>query len=179
MRTKAVQFMKEKGWLEVTKKNTIWTNGAILVLHNPEDMSIGKDEYGCNKYLKLGKYKYKDKTFLPITKEDYFPDIDKTVKSLKEENYLKAQIKKEFGYLKLLKLSDKKEQFAIELTGGSEKIFIDYEYYSYLINDRHIWQVDEWKIKAKDNSVLAYREGVLLALIMPMDLRIENKKKGI
>ena len=46
MRKKAVQFMKEKGWLEVTKENTRWTNSHILVLINPEDMSIGKDKYG-------------------------------------------------------------------------------------------------------------------------------------
>jgi len=162
--------MKEKGWLEVTKENTRWTNSHILVLINPEDMSIGKDKYGCNKYLKLGKYKYGNKTFTPVTKEDNFPDIDGLIKGLKEKDYREAKVEKELGYLKLLKFSNEKEEFAVRFTDGKEKVFINYEYYSYLTGDKHIWQVNKWKIKGKNDSVLAYCENFLFAMVMPLDL---------
>jgi len=179
MRKKAVQFMKEKGWLEVMEKDTLWTNGAILVLHNPEDLSIGKDEYGCNKYLKPGKYKYECKMFLPVTKEDNFPDIDGRVKKFKkEENYHKVQVKEEFGCLKLLKLSSQEEQFVVEFVNDDKSVFINYEYYRYLMDEKHIWTASEWKIKTKDDPVLAYCENALLALVMPINLGIENNSKG-
>jgi len=176
MRTKATQFMAKKGWLEVTEKNAIWTNGAILVLHSPEDMSIGKDENRCNKYLKLGKYKYECKQFLPIVKEDYFPDLDKPVNNLDKKTFQKAEIKREYNYIKLLKLSDEKGKLVMEFVSDKKSVFMDYEYYCYLINEKHVWIVDEWKIGKKEEPILAYCGGMLLALIMPIDLRIEEKE---
>lgn len=176
MRTKAVQFMAKKGWLEVTEKNIIWTNFHILVLHNPEDMSIGRDEYGDNKYLKPGKYIYECKQFLPATKEDSFPDLDKPVKNLDEKTFQKAEIKREYNYIKLLKLSDEKGKLVMEFVSDGKSVFMDYEYYCYLINEKHVWIVDEWKIGKKEEPILAYCGGMLLALIMPINLRIEEKE---
>jgi len=170
MRKKAVQFMKEKGWLEVTKENTRWTNSQILVLQNPEDMSIGKDEYGLNKYLKPGKYLYENKLFIPVAKEDNFPDINELVKKLEEKDYCEAQIEKELGYLKLFKFLDKREEFAVRFTDGKKKVFINYEYYSYLADDKHVWKVDNWKIKNKEDAVMAYCGDILFAIVMPLNL---------
>jgi len=154
------QFLKqENAKLKVTSRNgyerQIWTNGSILVLESPEQVTLPKGNYEC-----IGGNLVSIKSF---------PDYKGILNQIDKRKYHKAQPDKQEDYTKLW-YSDWDKLLMISLTNGDKQcVFINYEYYSYLVNERHTWTISEWKIKGKTDPVLAYCDSILMAVVMPID----------
>lgn len=166
---KATRFMKEKGWVEVKEKETIWFNNIMLVLHTPESFAIGTDEYGLDVYLKPGRYEY-DPDKKEFVASEKIPDYQDIIDKIKRQpdDYTKAEIVTEHRMLKLLEPENHRMDTLIELKNEDKKAHIRYDAYKYLTEN--FWKADKWEISTPQEATLAYCDNVLMAIVMPVDL---------
>jgi len=156
MAKKATSFMKEaeKGWIEVRKSKTLWTNGQILVMDGYSSEFGG---LGCGKY----SYDVSANLIKPV-KASEFPKVRDVIP--KRRGYHKAEPVTEFDMLKLLKRSYRSDLIVI-LKGKGVRAFLNYKYYQYLTEKFCDYT---WKVKGAEEPILFYYGKTLVAVVMPV-----------
>ncbi len=156
----ALRIMREegKGFVKVTKKGTVWTDGRILVLDS--------DGFG----LPEGEYSYQKESgsFIP----GKMPDYEAVLPKEPEEDYTEVEPVREHNHLKLLKREYKKE-YIVSLAANGVEQHIRYLFFQCVLNlpspsggcDIH------WKAsRSKYDPVLFFQQQTLKAVVMPIDM---------